>query len=175
LNGKPSISQTVTLALPNYLSNYKLTDGSLVNVRIIDTAGMETFRAINTSYYRQANCCLLVYDITDKRTFDDCKKYYKGNIEEYCPKNIPIVLLGNKSDMENERKVPAIDASEFAAENNYIYLETSCLKNKNVANAFETLIEIANREEKRKGEDDCRQSITITKNDIKKKKKKCYF
>ncbi len=137
---------------------------------------METFRAINTSYYRQANCCLLVYDITDQTTFDDCKKYYKEKINEFCYKKIPIILLGNKTDKEEDRKVPSEEGAKFASENNYIFMETSCLKNKNVADAFETLIEITNREQLKEKEQGIyrESSVVIDKNHIKKRKKKCH-
>ena len=141
---------------------------------------METFRAINTSYYRQANCCLLVYDITDPTTFDDCKKYYKEKINEFCYKKIPIILLGNKTDKEEDRKVPSEEGAKFASENNYIFMETSCLKNKNVADAFETLIEITNREAKKEIQDNIEDNshgmkISNKNTKDKKKSKKCLF
>ena len=116
----------------------------------MDTAGMETFRAVNTNYYRKASCCLLVYDITDRKSFEDCEKYYNEKIKEYCKKDINIILLGNKTDLENERKIPSEEGANFALKNNYIFMETSCLKNTNVADAFSTLIEITNREEIKK-------------------------
>ena len=123
-----------------------MTDGSLVYIQILDTAGQERFRAINTSYYRRADCCLLVYDISERASFDDLKNYFIKKIKEKCKKDIQIILLGNKADLENKRKVPSEEGAKLALENNYIFLETSCLKNSNVADAFETLIEITNRE-----------------------------
>lgn len=181
MEGKSSTNQTVTLGLPNYFSSYRLSDGSLVNVQIMDTAGMEVFRAINTSYYRSANCCLLVYDITDKTSFEDCKTYFNPKIKEFCNKDIPVILLGNKTDLENDRKVKPEDGANFALKNNYIFMETSCLKNTNVADAFEALIELTNRElmkkDKNKNDEDKDQSrkITLSKKDVKEKRKICYF
>lgn len=142
----------------------------------MDTAGMEAFRSINLSYYRNANCCLLVYDITNEKSFIDCKEYFNEKIKENCPKGIPIILLGNKTDLEEKRKVPSEDGAKFALEYNYIFMETSCMKNTNVADAFETLIEITHREAiKQKNNDD--QKITLSKGDDnkdgEKKKKKC--
>ena len=87
-----------TIGFPNGFAKYKLSDGSLVKVRIMDTAGQERFKSLNTSYYRSADCCLLVYDITDKRSFDDIKKYFNVKIKEKCKKNIKVILLGNKTD-----------------------------------------------------------------------------
>ena len=138
------------MGVPNYYSSYKLTDGSLVNVQILDTAGSERFKSMTSNYYRNANCCLLVYDITDKNSFEEIKNYYNPKIKELCKKDIQVILLGNKTDLENERKIPPEDAAEFCLKNGYIFMETSCLKNKNVADAFETLIEMTNRELKSK-------------------------
>ena len=115
----------------------------------MDTAGQERYKSINTSYYRKADCCLLVYDISDKYSFDQLKDYFIETIKEKCKKNIQIILLGNKTDLEDKRQVSSEDGANLALVNNYIFLETSCLKNKNVADAFETLIEITNREAKK--------------------------
>ena len=70
---------------------------------IYDTAGQERFNAINESYYQKADAILLVYDISDRKSFEQIKNYYCPKIEELCKKNIPIILLGNKTDKENER------------------------------------------------------------------------
>jgi small GTP-binding protein len=120
-----------------------------VTVNIQDTAGQEIYRALNERYYKKADCCLLVYDITNRKSFEEVRDYYNENIKEKCKKNIKIILLGNKTDLEDQRKVPPEEAAGFALENDYIFMETSCLKNKNVADAFETLIEITNMEAKK--------------------------
>ena len=59
------------------------------------------------------------------------------------------MLLGNKTDLEDQRKVPSEQGAAIALENDYIFMETSCLKNTNVSNAFETLIELTNIEAKK--------------------------
>ena len=151
LNGKPTLIKTSTIGLPNCFVSYKLTDGSLVNVQLMDTGGQERFRAINSTYYKKADCCLLVYDITNIKSFEDCKTYYNTEIKEQCREGVNVILLGNKTDLQSKRKVPPEEAANFAMENHYIYMETSCLKNDNVANAFEALIEITNIEAKKNG------------------------
>ena len=156
-----------------------MSDGSLANVQIMDTSGQERFRAINQNYYRRADCCLLVYDITDIKSFEACK-YYSEQIKERCKKNIKTVLLGNKTDLESERKVPPEKGAAFSLKNNYIFMETSCKKNENVADAFEVLIETTHREiEKNKDKiEEDRMSVVIDKKDYintnrKKKKNDC--
>ncbi len=108
----------------------------------MDTAGQERFRAINKSYYKKADCCLLVYDITDIKSFEDCKDYYNKHINDKCKEDIPVILLGNKTDLSSKRKVDPEDAANFALENNYIFMETSCAKNEYVYDVFENLIGI---------------------------------
>ena len=144
----------------------------------MDTAGQERFKAINTSYYRKADCCLLVYDITNRKSFEEIENYFNEKIKEKCKKNIQVILLGNKTDLENKRKVQSDEGANFSLKNNYIFMETSCFQNTNVSDAFETLIEITNREAiKNKNNNDNinnGENLTITKTKVEKgKKKKC--
>ena len=180
LSGKPFTGTISTIGLPNYFVNYRLSDGSLVNVQIMDTAGQERFKSINTSYYRKADCCLLVYDITNRHSFEDIENYFNEKIKEKCKENIQVILLGNKTDLEKERVVSSEEGANFSLKNGYIFMETSCLKNTNVSDAFETLIEMTNREViKNKNQVSSINStpnnannITITKTNIKKDKNK---
>ena len=135
--------------MSNYFNTYKLSDGSIVNVLIMDTAGEEKYKALNSSYYRKADCCLLVYDITNLHSFEEIKEYFNEEVKEKCKNNTKIILLGNKTDLEEKRVIKSEEGAGFALENDYIFMETSCLKNTNVANAFETLIELTNIEAKR--------------------------
>ena len=127
-----------------------MKDGSIVKVHLLDTSGQEIYKSINESYYRKADCCLLVYDITNRKSFDECKDYYNKNLIEKCKKDVKVILLGNKTDLEDQRVISPEEGAGLALENDYIFMETSCLKNSNVASAFETLIELTNIEEKRK-------------------------
>ena len=160
-----------TIGTPHYFVTYKLSDGSLVNVNIMDTNGQERYRSLNLGYYRKADCCLLIYDIADYKSFNECKNYYNEQLMKNCKKDIEVILLGNKSDLEEKRKVLPEEAAGFALENNYIFMETSCVKNENVASAFEALIELTNIEIKKnqyKNKDEDKNK----KKDKKKNKKK---
>ena len=105
---------------------------------------MEKYNAINESYYQKVGAILLVYDISNKKSFEQLKNYYCPKIEEYCKKNITILLLGNKADKENKRQVSIEEGTNLAVEHKYKFKETSCLKNENVVDAFEILIEMWN-------------------------------
>ena len=117
----------------------------------MDTAGQERFKAINEQYYRNADCCLLVYDITSKNSFEECQNYYNKKLKEYSQKIVKVILLGNKTDKENYREVKPEEGANFAEENNYIFMETSCKDNYNVADAFTSLVEMTNVECKKRG------------------------
>ena len=117
LKGKPSMETISTLGLPNYFVNYRLSDGSLVNVQIMDTAGQERYKSINTSYYRKADCCLLVYDITNRHSFEEIENYFNEKIKEKCKENIQVILLGNKTDLEEERVVSSEEGANFSLKN----------------------------------------------------------
>ena len=154
----------------SYLDNniYKLPDGSYVKVQIYDTLGEERYRSLLEGYCRNGDACILVYDISRKDSFDEIKNYFKREIEEKCKKTMKIILLGNKSDLENEREVTSEEGALFALENNYIFMETSCLTGHNIYNAFETLIQITNEELKKNNNNKIKEKGIFITNDKKK-------
>ena len=135
-----------TVGIEDVFKGYRLQDGSIVNVRIMDTGGQERFDAINANYYKDADCCLLVYDITSEKSFDKIKDYYIGKIKENCKSIIKVILLGNKTDLKDERKISLKSGTDLAKENGFIFMESSCKDNYNVSDAFTTLIEMTNSE-----------------------------
>ena len=159
--------------MSNYFNTYKLSDGSIVNVLIMDTAGEEKYKSLNSSYYRKADCCLLVYDITNLHSFEEIKEYFNYQIKERCKNNTKIILLGNKTDIEDQRQVSSEEGASFALLNDYIFMETSCLKNTGVADAFETLIELANIEAKKNSNSKANKvgNLLLNKNNKARKKK----
>jgi len=119
---------------------FQLPDDSYVMCEFLDTGGKEKYNAMNRQYYQRANCCVLVYDITRKDTFKECENYYKQEIIKYCKKGIKVLLIGNKEDLEKDRKVAKEEAKYFSLANNYYFKETSCVSTFNVMEAFETII-----------------------------------
>jgi Ras-related protein Rab-8A len=84
-------------------------DGQRVKLQIWDTAGQERFRTITTAYYRGAMGILLVYDVTDERSFLNVANWIR-NVEQYASSNVNKILLGNKCDMEDKRvRISLID------------------------------------------------------------------
>jgi len=110
-------------------------DGKRVKLQIWDTAGQERFHTITTSYYRGANGIMLVYDITNTKSFDNISKWLK-NITDFASDEVERILLGNKCDMEDKRMISSARGQELATTNNITFYETSAKNNTNISDAF---------------------------------------
>jgi len=106
-----------------------------VKLQIWDTAGQEKFKSITRSYYRGAAGALLVFDITRRETFEHLASWLE-DCRKYSSSDITIILIGNKSDLENQRQVSHQEASEFAKQNGLVFLEASAKTAHNVDQAF---------------------------------------
>ena len=91
-------------------------------------------------YYKGKNGILVVYDITNRQSFDDIN-FWLNEIEKIANKNTVILLVGNKCDLEDERKVSFQEGKDFADNNGIKFIETSAKTNQNVDEAFEILID----------------------------------
>ncbi|KAF7129753.1 ras-related protein Rab11D [Rhododendron vialii] len=110
-----------------------------VKAQIWDTAGQERYRAVTSAYYRGAVGAMLVYDITKRQTFEHIPRWLE-ELRAHADKNIVIILIGNKTDLENLRAVPTEDAKEFAEKEGLFFMETSALEATNVETAFVTVL-----------------------------------
>ena len=120
-------------------------DGKTIKLQIWDTAGQERFRTITSSYYRGAHGIIIVYDITDRDSFDNVKQWL-NEIDRYACENVNKLLVGNKSDLDSKRQVDFDEAKAFADERGIPFLETSAKSATNVEKAFLTMAgEIKNR------------------------------
>ncbi|GFP98177.1 RAS-related protein rgp1 [Phtheirospermum japonicum] len=110
-------------------------DHRTVKAQIWDTAGQERYRAVTSAYYRGAVGAMLAYDITKRQSFDHVARWLE-ELRGHADKNIVIMLVGNKSDLEGQRDVPTEDAKDFAQKENLFFMETSALEATNVEPAF---------------------------------------
>lgn len=97
------------------------------------------YRAVTSAYYRGALGALLVYDITKRQTFDNVAKWLE-ELRTHADKNVVIMLVGNKCDLESLRAVPAEDAKEFAESQGLFFMETSALDSTNVESSFYSVL-----------------------------------
>lgn len=109
--------------------------GKKIKLQIWDTAGQERFHTITTSYYRGAMGIMLVYDITNAKTFENISKWLR-NIDEHANEDVEKMILGNKCDMEDKRQVSKERGEAIAREHAIPFLETSAKANINVEKAF---------------------------------------
>ncbi|CAN8292687.1 unnamed protein product [Cochlearia groenlandica] len=118
--------------------NVKVGDKT-IKAQIWDTAGQERFRAITSSYYRGALGALLIYDITRRKTFDNIKKWL-FELRSFSSPDTVVVLVGNKSDLRQSREVEEEEGKTLAHSEGLCFLETSALENRNVEEAFLSMI-----------------------------------
>ena len=117
-----------------------LKDNSKIKIQIFDTAGQEKYRSIVSNYCRKALGCFLVFDITNKSTFEQCKNFL-FDIKQIAEPDCVFLLIGNKIDLEDQRQVEKDEAMKYATENKMYYIETSAKTNYKVNVAFEKLFE----------------------------------
>jgi len=115
-------------------------DGKKIKLQIWDTAGQERFHTITTSYYRGAMGIMLVYDITQEKTFDNIAKWLR-NIDEHASEGVERMILANKCDMNDKRMVSQEKGDGIARDHNIKFYETSAKENINVEEAFMKLTE----------------------------------
>ncbi|XP_010563920.1 PREDICTED: ras-related protein Rab-13 [Haliaeetus leucocephalus] len=113
-------------------------DGKKIKLQVWDTAGQERFKTITTAYYRGAVGIILVYDITDEKSFENIQNWMKS-IKENASAGVERLLIGNKCDMEAKRKVQRDEAEKLAKEHGIRFFETSAKSSVNVEEAFSTL------------------------------------
>ena len=106
-----------------------------IKLQIWDTAGQESFRSITRSYYRGSIGALLVYDITKRQSFENLQKWLE-EMKENAYSKMTIILIGNKSDLDNERQVSFEEGQAFAKEHDLMFFETSAKAATNVEKAF---------------------------------------
>lgn len=114
-------------------------EGNTIKLQIWDTAGQERYRAVTSAYYRGAVGALLVYDITERSTFNKVESWLK-ELRDHTEDDIVVMLVGNKSDMLNERTVETDEAEAFSVQHKLLFIETTALDATNVETAFQQIV-----------------------------------
>eukprot|EP01114_Cavostelium_apophysatum_P010995 TRINITY_DN2515_c0_g1_i1.p1 TRINITY_DN2515_c0_g1~~TRINITY_DN2515_c0_g1_i1.p1 ORF type:complete len:217 (+),score=51.08 TRINITY_DN2515_c0_g1_i1:140-790(+) len=114
-------------------------DGKTIKLQIWDTAGQEKFKTITTGYYRGSHGIVVVYDVTDRNSFEKLTNWLH-QIDVNADATVDKMIVGNKIDLESSRQVTYHEAKEFAISKGDIpFVETSAKTSKNVQEAFEIL------------------------------------
>lgn len=125
----------------------------LIRLTITDTAGQDRFRSIVSSYYRGSNGLLLLFDITNKDTFNHVNDWI-NQIHSHVNKNeVKIILVGNKIDLQSKREVTFDEAKALADSHRIPYMEASAKDNINVENIFKEITNLVYTSQKGKKHD----------------------
>jgi len=151
--GKSSISQRfckniftgeheVTIGGAYIQQKVQLKNGSSLKLHLWDTGGEERFRAMAPLYYRDANAAVLVYDVSNKQTFDSIKYWLNELDSKVKQDGLVLALAGNKCDLpDSKRQVQTLNAKGFAENNKMIFAETSAKTGEGVTSLFQMLSE----------------------------------
>ena len=110
----------------------------VLKLQLWDTGGQEIYQSLVTNFYRGGNGVLVVYDITDRDSFENLNSWLI-EIEKNANKNVYKLLIGNKCDLEDKRKVTYQEGKDFATSNGMQFIETSAKADTKVKEAFELL------------------------------------
>jgi Ras-related protein Rab-7A len=141
VNKKFSQSYKATIGA-DFLTKEVLVDDRLVTMQLWDTAGQERFQSLGVAFYRGADCCVLVYDVNNSKSFDTLDSWrdeFLIQASPMDPESFPFVVLGNKVDVEeSKRMISTKRAQAFCQQKGGIpYFETSAKDAVNVEQAFE--------------------------------------
>ena len=110
-------------------------NGKVVNLQVWDTAGQEAYRSVARSYYRGSTAALLVYDVSDRSSFNNISKWLR-DAQDFGSEDLVIMVIGNKADLVSTREVTWDEGETFAKENGLLFMETSAKTAQNVEEAF---------------------------------------
>ena len=124
-----------TIGLEYYTMFIKLNN-KIIKLQIWDTCGQEVYRSLISNYYRNSSLAIIVYAINSRESFEDIDFWIK-ELKEMSSPDIKLILLGNKSDLINERKVEYKEGDEISKNYGFDYfLETSAKTGENISNIF---------------------------------------
>ena len=144
-----------------------------IKIKIWDTAGQEKFKSVSVQYIKNCIGILLVYSIDERNSLNNLENWIKDIKDKTNYEKVPLILIGNKCDLEDERKVSKEEGEKFALKYNIKFFECSAKNNINVNQAFESLINevVENYQDEFISEND--KGIKIEENINKTKKEGC--
>ena len=136
-----TLTYTATLGIDFKQKKIKLKDGRDVRLRIFDTAGQERYKSVSASFIKKADGVILIYDIGNLESFEAVENWIKS-IREIGKDNLPIILVGNKCDLSDDKRMISLkEGQDKADEFNIPFYETSCKEGINIKEVFEKLVD----------------------------------
>lgn len=123
-----------------FLTKRIIQKDRIVKLEIWDTAGQERFHSLTHLYYKNASAAIVVFDITNKASFDRAQKWVKEILDKANP-GILICICGNKNDLEDKREVVKEEGENYASEIGTFYCEVSAKTNSNIEELFNKIVD----------------------------------
>jgi len=156
VNQKFDASYKATIGA-DFLTKELMIDNALVTLQIWDTAGQERFQSLGPAFYRGADACVLVFDVTNTASFESLEKWKTDFLVQSHtpdPDKLPFIVLGNKSDLEEQRAVQTRKSKAWCEQNGDMqFCETSAKEATNVDQAFQIVAKKAMEKAKLENED----------------------
>ncbi|OHS95311.1 small GTP-binding protein [Tritrichomonas foetus] len=125
-----------------FMTKIVATDRHRIQLQLWDTAGQELFRSVTRGYYRGSAGALLVFDLTNRDSFENIGRWLQ-DIRDVARSDVVTLLIGNKSDKAgDQRAVSTEEAQEFAKAHNMQYFETSAKTGTNIAESIEACVAV---------------------------------
>eukprot|EP00598_Pedospumella_elongata_P006685 CAMPEP_0184983328 /NCGR_PEP_ID=MMETSP1098-20130426/12574_1 /TAXON_ID=89044 /ORGANISM="Spumella elongata, Strain CCAP 955/1" /LENGTH=206 /DNA_ID=CAMNT_0027507137 /DNA_START=101 /DNA_END=721 /DNA_ORIENTATION=+ len=118
-----------------------LQTGGAIKFNIWDTAGQEKYRSLASLYYRGVDIAIIVYDITNRNSFEQVQDYWVQELQHQCfgSGGLQIAIVGNKSDLVDKRQVQEAEGKQLAADFGAVFYETSAKSSSSIEELFVTL------------------------------------
>ena len=133
------LSKYITTIGIDFQIKYLNINNKRIKVQIWDTAGQERYRVVTKNYFNTSNGFIIIYDITDRRSFNNINNWME-QIESFIGKEVKCILFGNKNDLENKRDVQIEEGKELAKKYNCPFFETSAKEGNNIEEGFKEII-----------------------------------
>ena len=133
-----NLEQLTTIGIDFSLKTIEL-NGEEITLKLFDTAGQEKYRSLSFNLIKSADGIFLMYDITNRKTFEELDGWIKS-IKESKESDFPIILIGKKCDLEKERIVKKKEGEKLAKNKGFLFRETSCKDNINIEESVEILV-----------------------------------
>lgn len=133
-SGDFSVNYLPTIAIDFKMKIFEV-DGLLLKMQIWDTAGQERFNTLTANFFKAAHGVVVVYSVTDEASFAAVGKWV-AQIQNCAPKNVQVLLVGNKTDLTAERVISYQQGEECAAKFGAAFAEVSAFNGSNVEEAF---------------------------------------
>ncbi|KAJ3448299.1 ras-related protein rab-5b-related [Anaeramoeba flamelloides] len=148
-----------------FLSKVCVVDEKSYYLNVWDTAGEERFHSLVKLYYRDTNIAILCFDLTKETSFRELDHWYQ-ELQTSAPRNVILLICGNKKDLEEQREVEDIEIEEWVSKRNCIYLETSAKDGTNVNSLFENACQLFSEKFGKKDDFYTEENLPIRKKTI---------